>query len=168
MAMHHHQPECHSEISTCYVQCQSHNHFYQILKNTETFALIIWLVSRYIITRQGKTPWPCCFTSTKVRLLIRDGDRGGRGWESEGSTVDTAQKRPERPWTAARTMKVLRQCPLTIVQQSVHCAIAVSTAVVGRVTRTMSTALLSRNNPKRKKSNFRSPAPPPCSWSLLG
>ena len=28
------------------------------------------------------------------------------------------------------------------------------------VTRTMSVALLLRNNPKRKKSNFRSPAPP--------
>ena len=29
-------------------------------------------------------------------------------------------------------------------------------------------ALLLKNNPKRKKSNFRSPAPPPYSWSLLG
>ena len=90
-----------------------------------------------------------------------DGGRGGGGRESEGSTADTARKRPERPWTAARTMEVLRRCPLVIAQRLVHCAIAVSTAVPGRVTRTMSVALLLRNNPKRKKSNFRSPAPPP-------
>ena len=91
---------------------------------------------------------PFCFTSTEVRWLIRDGDRGGRGRKSEGSTVDTARKRPERPWTAARTMEVLRRCPLTIAQRLVHCAIAVSTAVLGRVTRTMSVALLLRNNSK--------------------
>ena len=35
-----------------------------------------------------------------------------------------------------------------------HCA-AVTTAMLGRVTRTMSVALLLRNNPKLKKSNFR-------------
>ena len=63
-----------------------------------------------------------------------------------------------------------RRCPcLAIAQRLVHCrAAAVSIAVLGRVTRTMSVALLLRNSPKRKKSNFRSPAPPPCSWSLLG
>ena len=70
----------------------------------------------------------CCFTSTEVRWLIRDGDRGGRGRKSEGSPSDTARKRPERPWTAARTMEVLRRCP----QRLVHCAIAVSTAVLGQ------------------------------------
>ena len=48
-------------------------------------------------------------------------------------------------------MEVLRRCPLAIAQRLVHCAIAVSTAVLGRVTRTMSVALLLRNNPKRKK-----------------
>ena len=35
-------------------------------------------------------------------------DRWGRGRKSEGSTADTARKRPERPWTAARTMEVLK------------------------------------------------------------
>ena len=55
-------------------------------------------------------------------------------------------------------MEVLRRCPLAIAQQLVHSAIAVSTAVMGRVTRTMPVALLLRNDPKRKKSNFRSPA----------
>ena len=57
-----------------------------------------------------------------------DGDRGGRGRESEGSSADTARKRPERPWTAARTKEMLRRCPLAIAQRLVHCAIAVSTA----------------------------------------
>ena len=65
-------------------------------------------------------------------MLIRDGDMGGRGRESEGSTADTARKRPERPWTATRTMEVLRRCPLTIAQRLVHCAVAVSTAALGQ------------------------------------
>ena len=85
--------------------------------------------------REGTITGTFCFTSIKARLLIRDGDRRGRGRESEGSTADTARKRPERPWTAARTMEVLRRCPLAIAQRLVHCAIAVSTAVLGRVTR---------------------------------
>ena len=60
------------------------------------------------------------------------GGSGGGGGESEGSTADTAQKRPERPWrTAARTMEVLRRCPLAIAQRLVHRATAVSTAVLG-------------------------------------
>ena len=64
----------------------------------------------------------------------------GRGRKGEGSTADTARKRPERPWTAARTMEVLRRCPLAVAQRPVHCAFAVSAAVLGRVTtRTAST-----------------------------
>ena len=113
----------------------------------------------------------CCFTSTEARWPIRDGDRVGRGRESEGSTAETARKRPERPWTAARTMEVLTRCPLTIAQRLVHCAIAVSTAVLDRVTKTMSVAPLLTNNldnSKQKTSNLLSPAPPPYSWSLLG
>ena len=73
-------------------------------------------------------PWPCCFTSTEARWLIRDGDvgvgvGGGRGRKSEGSTADTARKRPERPWTADKTMEVLRRCPLAIAQRLVHCRV---------------------------------------------
>ena len=49
-----------------------------------------------------------------------------------GSTAETARKRPERPWTAARTMEVLRRCPLAIAQRLVLCAIAVSTVVLGQ------------------------------------
>ena len=71
---------------------------------------------------------------------------GRLGRESEGSAAETVQKRPERPWTAARTMEVLRRCPLAIAQRLMHCAIAVSTAVLDRVTKTMSVALLLTNN----------------------
>ena len=49
-----------------------------------------------------------------------------------GSTAETARKRPERPWTVARTVEVLRRCPLDIAQRLVHCATAVSTAVLGQ------------------------------------
>ena len=58
----------------------------------------------------------------------------------KGSIAETARKRAERPWTAARTMEVLRRCPLAIAQRLVHCAIALSTAVLDRVTKTMSVA----------------------------
>ena len=68
-------------------------------------------------------------------------------------------------------MEVLRRCPLAIAQRLVHCAIALSTAVLDRVTKTMSVAPLLTNNldnSKQKTSNLLSPAPPPYSWSLLG
>ena len=60
------------------------------------------------------------------------GGGGGRRRESEGSTAYTARKRPERPWTAARTMEMLRLCPLAIAQRLVHCAVAVITAMLGQ------------------------------------
>ena len=63
--------------------------------------------------------------------------------------ADTARKRPERRWTAARTMEVLRQCPLAVAQWLVHCAIAVSTAVLGRVTSTMLHCCWGRTRSKR-------------------
>ena len=68
-------------------------------------------------------------------------------------------------------MEVLRRCPLAIAQRLVHCAIALSTAVLDRVTKTMFVAPLLMNNldnSKQKTSNLLSPAPPPYSWSLLG
>ena len=79
---------------------------------------------------EGSERWllgPFCFTSTEARWLIRDGDRGQK---SEGSTAYAARKRPEKPWTAARTMEVLRRSPLAIAQRLVHCA--ASTAVLGQ------------------------------------
>ena len=67
----------------------------------------------------------------------RDGLLGtGTEWEGDDRVkarlAETARKRRERPWTAARTMEVLRRCPLAIAQRLVHCAIAVSTAVLGQ------------------------------------
>ena len=86
-------------------------------------------------------PELCCATRDHLALRSQKrgcllgtggggGGGGGGGRKSEGSTADTARKRPERPWTAARTMEVLRRCPLAIAQRLVHCAIAVSTAVL--------------------------------------
>ena len=69
---------------------------------------------------------------TEARWPIRDRERVGRGRQSEGWTAETARKRPERPWTAARTLEVLRRCPLAIAQRLAHCAIAVSTTVLGQ------------------------------------
>ena len=108
----------------------------------------------------------CCFTSTETIKLIRDGDRVGRGRKSVGSTAETARKRPERPWTAARTMEVLRRCPLAIAQRLVHCAIAVSTAVLGQSHKdnVRCTAVDEQlGQLKQRKSNLLSPVPPPYS-----
>ena len=103
----------------------------------------------------------------RSEVVIKDGDGvgvgGGGGRKSEGSTADTARKRLERPWIRRQnngSVKAVspRHCAATSAPRNY-----VSTAVLGRVTWTMSVALLLRNNPKRKKSNFPSPAPPPCS-----
>ena len=114
--------------------------------------------------------WEIWF-SVALRPQRRVGLLGtGTEWEGgervKGSTAETARKRPERPWTAARTMEVLRRCPLAIAQRLVHCAIALSTAVLDRITKTVSVAPLLTNNldnSKQKTSNLLSPAPPPYS-----
>ena len=58
-------------------------------------------------------------------LNVHGGETGllggtGREWEGDervtGSTAETSRKRPERPWTATRTMEVLGRCPLAIAQ----------------------------------------------------
>ena len=100
--------------------------------------------------------------SVSLRPQRRVGLLGtGTEWEGDervkGSTAETARKRPERPWTAARKMEVLRRCPLAIAQRLVHCAIALSTAVLDRVTKTMPVAPLLTNNldnSKQKTSNL--------------
>ena len=57
-------------------------------------------------------------------MCVGGGGGGGEGERVlEGSTADTARKRPERLWTAARTMEVLRWCPLAMAQRLVHRAI---------------------------------------------
>ena len=92
----------------------------------------------------------------------------GTEWEGgervKGSTAETARKTPERPWTAARTMEVLRRCSLAITQRLVHCATALSTAVLDRVTMSVAPLLTNNlDNSKQKTSNFAQPS----STSLL-
>ena len=66
-------------------------------------------------------------------MLIRDGDGGGGGGgERVKARPCHRPGRPRRPWTAARTMEVLKWCPLAIALQLVYYAIAVSTAVLGQ------------------------------------
>ena len=65
-----------------------------------------------------------------LRPRRRDGLLGtGTEWEGDDRVkarlAETDRKRPERPWTAARTMEVLRRCPLAIAQR-------LSTAVLGQ------------------------------------
>ena len=83
----------------------------------------------------------------------------GRGRESE--RLD----RGNRPKKTGETVEVLRRCPLAIAKRIVHCAVALSTVVLDRVTKTMSVALLANNldNSKQKTSNLLSPVPPPYS-----
>ena len=86
--------------------------------------------------------------------LLGTGTEWDWGERVKGSTAETDRKRLERPWTAARTMEVLRRCPLAIAQRLVHSAIALSTAVLDRITKTMSVALLLTNsldNSKQKR-----------------
>ena len=103
----------------------------------------VLLVCKYSLSLSGCLVTPClqvvcllltcCFTSTEAKMLIRNGGRRGGGDETLKSRQrNTARKRPERPWTAARTTEVLRRCPLAIAQRLVHCAVAVSTAVLGQ------------------------------------
>ena len=49
-------------------------------------------------------------------MFIRDGDKGGRGTKEWRLNRRHQPGRPRMPWTAARTTKMLRQCPLR------HCA----------------------------------------------
>ena len=92
--------------------------------------------------REGGTILLYVHRSEVAGLLGMGTGEGEGGRKSEGSTAETARKRPERPWTAARTIQVLRRCPLASAQRLVHCATAVSTAVLDTVTKTMSVALL--------------------------
>ena len=81
-------------------------------------------------------------------------DRGNRP-KKTGETVDRRQNNGS-----------VKAVPLAIAQRLVHRAIALSTAVLDRVTKTMSVAPLLMNNldnSKQKTSNLLSPAPPPYS-----
>ena len=76
---------------------------------------------------------PVVWFSVALRPQRRVGLLGtGTQWEGDervkGSTAETARKRPERPWTAARTMEVLRRCPLAIAQRLVHPVVILPTS----------------------------------------
>ena len=144
-------------------------------------SVIVLTVSVDVNQYSTRLVGPFRFTSTEARWVIRDVDREGRGRKSEGSTADTARKRPERPWTAARTMEVLRRCPLAIAQRLVHCAIAVSTAVLGQshkdnvrctaVEEQLETKEVELSQPNSTSllmisSGLECPAPPPSSRSF--
>ena len=80
--------------------------------------------------------------------------------EKTGETVDRRQNNGSVKAVSPR------HCPATCALR--NCS---STAVLDRVTKTMSVAPLLMNNldnSKQKTSNLLSPAPPPYSWSLLG
>ena len=115
-----------------------------VADNSQRLYLILILGRRYTenpvckmkVAASSPVLLPCCLLGA-LRPRRRDGLLGtGTEWEGDdrvkGSTAETARKRPERPWTAARTMEVLRRCPLAIAQRLVHCAVAVSTAVHGQ------------------------------------
>ena len=60
----------------------------------------------------------CCLMSTEARWLTRDGDRVGRGRESEGSTAETARKKTgetvdRRQNNGSVKAVSLRHCPST-------------------------------------------------------
>ena len=113
----------------------------------------------------------CCLTSTEARWPIRDGDRVGRGRESErldrgnrpkktGETVDRRQNNGSVKAVSPR------HCPATCALRNCY-----FNCWGWTVTKTMSVAPLLTNNldnSKQKTSDLLSPAPPLYSWSLLG
>ena len=103
--------------------------------------------------------------STKARWLIRDGDGGGRGGEKEWVAW------PHTP-TLLRPGKTKEAMDHS--QDNYVKAVGIlrtTTSVTcywSRVTRTRTVAQLLMNNWNKRSPNFQSPAPPPCSWPLLG
>ena len=84
----------------------------------------------------------CCLTSTEARWPIRDRDRVGRGRESERLNRGNRPKKTGETVDRRQNNGSVKACPLAIAQRLVHCAIAVSTAVLDSVTKTMSVAPL--------------------------
>ena len=87
----------------------------QLLKRKESRSGIEPRSSRlptYCLTaRPNRLSWSCFHVALRPRR--RDGLLGtGTEWEGDervkGSTAETVRKRPERPWTAARTMEVFQ------------------------------------------------------------
>ena len=87
----------------------------------------------------------------------------GRGRESERLDRGDRPKKTGETVDRRQNMEVLRRCTLAIAQRLVHCAIALSTAVLDRITKTMSVAPLLTNNLDNSKQNKRRPT---CSAQL--
>ena len=123
------------------------------------------LFRRRIELNQQPMPlcFTCCFTSTEVRWPTRDGDRVGRGRESEriyrgnrpkktGETVDRRQNNGSVKAVSPR------HCPATCALRNCcfNCLDRVTMPVAPLLTNNM-------HNSKQKTSNLLSPAPPPYS-----
>ena len=74
-----------------------------------------WLAVSLLPVGRSAPPSRTYIALRPQKEVAYSGQGRGRGErKSEASTADTARKRPERPWTAARTMEVLRRCPLAL------------------------------------------------------
>ena len=116
-------------------------------------------------------PLPLCFY-VALRPRRRDNLLGtGTEWErGQGDWLDRGNRPKKTGETVDRRQNNGSVKAVSPRQRLVHCAIALSAAVLDRVTKTMSVAPLLTNNldnSKQKTSNLLSPAPPPYSWSLL-
>ena len=151
-------------------QCRSMVQLYSFM-STETRRRLVrtdspgWppRLNRIQLLNYGKALDHFALRPQKRGCVLGTGRVGGGGGESEGSTADTARKTGE-------TVDRRQNNPLAIAQRLMRCAAdCCFNRRAGQSHKdNVRAALLLRNNPKRKKSNFRSPAPPPCSWSLLG
>ena len=93
-------------------------------------AMAVWVATQLSLQ--------CYFTSTEARWLIRDPLQSGKGtkeWRPRPRIPPPAElkDRRHRGPPTMRTTEVLRRCLLAIAQppRLVHCAVAVSTAVLG-------------------------------------
>ena len=87
----------------------------------------------FSIILPSRMPWQIILDHFALRPQKRGGLLGRRGGGGRGD--ERVKARPQIPpekYRRDRTMEVLRRSPLVIAQQLVHCAIAVSTAVLGQ------------------------------------
>ena len=70
----------------------------------------------------------------------------GKGGQKSESSKQVPTQKTKAAVDQCKNNKMLRQCPSSTAQRPQHHAIAVTTAVQNRVTKTMSIALLLGNN----------------------
>ena len=119
-----------------------------------------WKASQVLLSEAKKERESFCLTSTGTKLFIRDGDKEGRGRNSEGSIAGANPE--DQDAVDRRQNKNVKAESLALAQQLVYYAADVSNAVRNRVTKTMSVAPLLTNN-----GCGRSPTVKPSSTSLL-